>query len=148
VSQQGDIHPRQSRRIQQGQQEVVRSQQVEILLVECDDQESQWLSDAFEETGLIHVVQVVPHVKAAIAALRGPDRVSPSLIMLDIQGAGGANDFGLAQSLQALSELKGDDALRSIPVVIVTKNNVQADVLNAYSHGASSFVCKPETEAE
>jgi len=148
VSQQGDIHPRQSRRIQQGQQEVVRSQQVEILLVECDDQESQWLSDAFEETGLIHVVQVVPHVKAAIAALRGPDRVSPSLIMLDIQGAGGANDFGLAQSLEALSELKGDDALRSIPVVIVTKNNVQADVLNAYSHGASSFVCKPETEAE
>lgn len=127
---------------------MVRSQQVEILLVEGDDQESQWLSEAFEETGLIHVVQVVPHVKAAIQALRGDGRISPSLIMLDLQGADGPDDFGLAQSLEALGEFKGDDQLRSIPVVIVTKSNVQADVLNAYSHGASSFVCKPETEDE
>jgi CheY-like chemotaxis protein len=148
VSQRCDIHPWQSEESSKGLIEVVRSQQVEILLVEGDDQESQWLSDAFEETGLIHVVQVVPHVKAALKLLRGPDRVSPSLIILDIQGADGSDDFGLAQSLEALGELKGDDALRSIPVVITTSNTVQADVLNAYSHGASSFVCKPETVAE
>jgi CheY-like chemotaxis protein len=134
--------------IQRGQQEVVGSQQVEILLVEGDDQESRWLSDAFEETGLIHVVRVVPHVKAALEALRGSDRITPSLIMLDIQGAANSDNFGLAQSLEALGELKGDDELRSIPVVIVTSNNLQADVLNAYSHGASSFVCKPEIKAD
>ncbi len=127
---------------------MVGSQQVEILLVEGDGQESQWLSDAFEETGLIQIVRVVPHVKAALDALRGSDRITPSLIMLDIQRAADSDDFGLAESLEALGELKGDDDLRSIPVVIVTSNNLQADVLNAYSHGASSFVCKPESEAE
>tara|TARA_R110002072_G_scaffold302710_2_gene487803 strand:- start:423645 stop:424616 length:972 start_codon:yes stop_codon:yes gene_type:complete len=127
---------------------VVGSQQVEILLVENDDQESQWLSNAFEETGLIHVVRVVPDVAAALTILRGSDRITPSLIMLDIQRGTNAGEFGLAQSLEALAELKGDGSLRSIPVVIVTSNNLQADVLNAYSCGASSFVCKPESEAE
>ena len=127
---------------------MVGSQQVEILLVEADDRESQWLSSAFEETGLIHVVRVVPDVAAALRVLRGSDRITPSLIMLDIQGAANASDSGLAHSLEALGELKGDDELRSIPVVIVTLSNLQADVLNAYSCGASSFVCKPETEAE
>lgn len=127
---------------------MVGSQQVEILLVEGDDQESQWLSNAFAETGLIRVVRVVPDVAAALHVLRGPARITPSLIMLDIQGAANVSDFGLAHSLEALSELKSDDKLRSIPVVIVTSSNLQADVLNAYSCGASSFVCKPETEAE
>jgi len=149
VSQPGDIHPWQSEeKSSKGQQEVVGSQQVEILLVEGDDQESQWLSDAFEETGLIQVVRVVPHVKSALEALRGSDRITPSLIMLDIQRAANSDDYGLAESLEALGELKGDDDLRSIPVVIVTSNSLQADVLNAYSHGASSFVCKPKTESE
>jgi CheY-like chemotaxis protein len=127
---------------------VVESQQVEILLVESDDQEIPWLRDAFEETGLIHVVQVVPHVESVFSALRGPDRVSPSLIILNSQTDSDQDDEHLARSLAALGELKSDADLRSIPVVIVTDSNVQADVLNAYSHGASSFVCKPKTEVE
>ncbi len=127
---------------------MVESQQVEILVIESDDQETPWLGDAFEETGLIHVVQVVPHVESALAALRGPDRVSPSLIILNSQADSHQDEERLTCSLAALGELKSDTDLRSIPVVIVTDSNVQADVLNAYSHGASSFVCKPETEVE
>jgi len=127
---------------------VVGAQQVEILLVEGDDQETQWLREAFEETGLIQVVQVVPHVKAALRALRGSHRITPSLVILDIQGPETADASGLTQSLEALGELKGDPGLRSIPVVIITSSNDQADILNAYSHGASSFVCKPETVVE
>ena len=127
---------------------MVGSQQVEILLVESDDQETQWLRGAFEETGLIHVVQVVPHVQAALLALRGPARVTPSLIILDLQSGARSDEVGLARSLEALGELKSDAALRSIPVVIVTSSSDQADILNAYSHGASSFVSKPETAVD
>lgn len=127
---------------------MVASQQVEILIVENDDPETRWLQDAFEETGLIQVVRVVPHVRAALDALQGSDRITPSLIILDIQTTQRSDEVGLAQSLEALGELKSDAELRSIPVVIVTGNNQQADVLNAYSHGASSFVCKPESQAE
>jgi CheY-like chemotaxis protein len=122
---------------------VVEAQQVEILLVESDDQETPWLRDAFEETGLIHVVQLVPHVESALAVLRGPDQVSPSLIILNSQTNSSQDEEHLACSLAALGELKSDEDLRSIPVVIiVTDSNVQADVLNAYSHGASSFAYK------
>ncbi|MDA1165106.1 MAG: response regulator, partial [Planctomycetota bacterium] len=127
---------------------MVGSQQVEILLVENDDQESRWLRDAFEKTGLIHVVQVVPDGPAALQALRGTNRISPSLIMLDSPSVNGGEELGLTASLELLGELKGDSLLRPIPVVVVTGNNPQADVLNAYSHGACSFVCKPESEAD
>lgn len=51
-------------------------------------------------------------------------------------------------SLEALGELKSDVRLRSIPVVITTSSNLKADILNAYSHGASSFVCKPDCPEE
>jgi CheY-like chemotaxis protein len=131
-----------------GEPKVVRSQRVEILLVESGDQETPWLRDAFEETGLIHIVRVVPHVESALVALRGPDRVSPSLIILNSQADSSQDEEYLARALAGLGELKSDADLRSIPVVIVTDNNVQADVLNAYSHGASSFVSKPETKVE
>ena len=124
---------------------MVASQQVEILIVDNNDQETRWLQDAFEETGLIHVIQAVPHVRAALDVLRGSDRITPSLIILDIQTTGSSDEAGLAQSLEALGEFKSDAELRSIPVVIVTSNNQQADVLNAYSHGASSFLCKPDS---
>lgn len=127
---------------------MVATQQVEILIVENVNQETRWLQDAFEETGLIHVVRVVPHVRAALDALRGPNRITPSLILLDIQATERSDEAGLAESLEALGELKSDAGLRTIPVVIVTSNNQQADVLNAYSHGASSFVCKPDSPAE
>lgn len=132
----------------QGQGKVVRSQQVAILLVGHDEYESRWLCDAFEETGLIQIVQVVPHAQAALMALRNPDQLNPSLIILDTQSSDTSAPTGLAKSLEVLRELKSDAELRSIPVVIVAESVEQADLLNVYSHGASSFVCKPETLEE
>lgn len=127
---------------------MVGSQPVEILLVESGDQGAQWLYGAFEATGLVHVVRAVPDIQAAMHALRGRDPITPSLIILDLQRPGVPEESSLASSLEALGELKGDPRLRSIPVVITTSSTLQADVLNAYSHGASSFVCKPDSPEE
>lgn len=130
---------------------MVGSQQVQILIVENDDRESQWLRDSFEETGLIHVALMVPDGESALVALRGTDQtvpVEPSLILLDLCRDASCTEADLTGDLEILSELKSDETLRSIPVVIVTTSNAQADVLNAYSHGACSFVCKPNTEEE
>lgn len=132
----------------QVQNKVVTHKQIEILLVENDESESRWLCDAFEETGLIQVVQVVPDVHSALMALRGPGQITPSLILLDTESLGVSDEASLARSLETLAELKGDSELRSIPVVIVTDNTQQADILNTYNHGASSFVCKPESPKE
>lgn len=125
---------------------VVDSQQIEILLVENGEGDAQWLRTGFEKTGLINVAQVVDDGASALAFLRGlpPFEVaaSPSLILLDLCREG---DSDLSTDLEVLSELKTAEDTRSIPVVVVTNNAAQADVLNAYSQGACSFVSRPET---
>ena len=130
---------------------MVGSKQIQILLVESDEAESQWLSSAFEETGLMSVVEVASDGAAALACLRGESPYStpaePSLILIDVHGTAGLQP-ALARDLELLAELKSDATLRSIPVVVVTDSTAESDILNAYSHGACSFVSKPASVDE
>ncbi len=127
---------------------VLRS--VEILLVQSDDREGRSLRADFDATGLLSVVETVPDGTTALAALRGKAPfdapLSPSLILVDLSNGDG--DESLERDLELLSELKSDAELRAIPVVVLTSSHATADVLNAYSHGACSFVCKPESPDE
>ncbi|MDQ6963748.1 MAG: response regulator, partial [Mariprofundales bacterium] len=45
----------------------------------------------------------------------------------------------------ALLEIKGDPALRRIPVVILTTSKADEDILRTYDLGANSFIVKPVT---
>jgi CheY-like chemotaxis protein len=46
---------------------------------------------------------------------------------------------------EALAEIKGDESLRRIPVVVLTTSNDEADVLRSYNLGVNSFITKPVT---
>lgn len=124
----------------------------QILLVEGESREGQWLRDAFEATGLLEIAQVVDTTKEALASLRSEapfeTSIQPSLVLLDLCLPETPERPSLSTELELLAEMKSDDDLRVIPVVIVTNSHAEADVLNAYSHGACSFVCKPESESE
>ncbi len=128
---------------------MVDSQQIQILLVASNDHGAHWLRSGFEKTGLINVAQVVPDGPSALEWLRGLSPLatapSPSLILLDLCREG---DADLSTDLEVLAELKSDEAIRSIPVVVVTNSTAQSDILNAYSQGACSFVSRPESIKE
>jgi two-component system, response regulator len=49
---------------------------------------------------------------------------------------------------EALAEIKADDSLRLIPVVVLTTSNDEVDVQNAYDLGASSYITKPVTHTQ
>ena len=49
----------------------------------------------------------------------------------------------MTAELELLGELKSDPVLRSIPVIVLTESSDEADILNAYSSGACSFISKP-----
>lgn len=123
---------------------------VEILLVQSDDAAGRSLREDFDAIGLLSVVETVPDGESALAALRGrfpfAATVNPSLILVDLSGDD--RDESLAENLELLSEFKSDPQLRSIPVVVLTNSHATADALNAYSHGACSFVCKPDSPVE
>jgi len=46
---------------------------------------------------------------------------------------------------EVLQRIKGDPALRSIPVVVLTTSKAEEDVLRSYDLGANSFITKPVT---
>lgn len=131
----------------QGIRIVVGARQVEILLVgNCgDDVES--LRSSFDRTGVINALHTASDAASALATLRGQPtsgerHISPSLILLDLSSPN-VGQPTVAAELELLSELKSDPDLRSIPVIVVTESSDQADILNAYSSGACSFVSKP-----
>lgn len=123
---------------------------VEILLVQRDDESGQSLRTDFDATGLLSIVQTVPTPESALAYLRSlsqdPSATLPALILVDLECSD--SDPHLAPELELLAELKSDSELRVIPVVVLTQSHVTADVLNAYSSGACSFVCKPDSPLE
>ena len=48
---------------------------------------------------------------------------------------------------EVLSEIKSDDSLCEIPVVVLTTSTDAEDVSRCYCAGASSFIAKPVTRA-
>lgn len=60
----------------------------------------------------------------------------PGIILLDLNLPG-------TDGREVLAELKADDALRSIPVVILTTSTDERDVTRCYSAGANSYIKKP-----
>lgn len=60
----------------------------------------------------------------------------PDLVLLDL-------NMPRKDGREVLAEMKGDPALKSIPVVVLTTSDVRRDVETSYRSGANSFVTKP-----
>ena len=67
---------------------------------------------------------------------RGASAWEPDLILLDL-------NLPRKDGREVLSEVKNDDDLRRIPVVVLTTSESQEDVLGSYSLHANAYVTKP-----
>ncbi len=72
--------------------------------------------------------------EAGLALLRC-EKIRPALILLDLKmpGMGG---------LDALRQMRSDERLRDIPVIVVTTSALESDEKEAYAAGADSFINK------
>jgi len=64
------------------------------------------------------------------------DAPRPSLVLLDL-------NLPRTDGREALRAIKGDPALRAIPVVVFTTSNAAEDIALCYAIGANAFVRKP-----
>jgi CheY-like chemotaxis protein len=111
---------------------------VDILLVE-DDAGDVWLTkDAFAHHRVRNPLHVVADgVNALRFVRRQPpfqDAPRPGLILLDL-------DLPLLDGREVLAELRADETLRDIPVVVLT-TSIEEDIVRGVTH-ANTYVTKP-----
>ncbi|OGF55920.1 MAG: hypothetical protein A2Z21_00745 [Candidatus Fraserbacteria bacterium RBG_16_55_9] len=70
-----------------------------------------------------------------------PDAARPDLILLDLK-------LPKVNGHEVLAEIKADDRLRRIPVIVLTVSEREEDMVKAYNSGASGYITKPPSSAE
>ena len=85
-------------------------------------------------------MQVAYDGEAAMEILRREgeysDAPSPDLILLDL-------NLPKKDGREVLREIKGDESLKCIPVVILTTSNAEEDLIETYKMNANCYITKP-----
>ncbi len=119
-----------------------------ILLADDDEEDRELARDALQDSRLANEMRFAVDGQDLLDYLRlegrwaGPDvdAPRPGIILLDL-------NMPRKDGREALAELKADEALKRIPVVVLTTSNDETDVLSTYNLGVSSFITKPVTFA-
>lgn len=116
---------------------------ITILLVEDNEDHAELVRRNFAEH---HVANKIRHVKDGEDALdylfrRGryadkADSPTPHLILLDLR-------LPKIDGIDVLKEIKAADALKNIPVVVLTSSQAEQDIAKAYANYANSYLVKP-----
>lgn len=117
---------------------------IEILLVEDSDTDALFAGEAFAESRIAHQLHVVEDGVKAITFLRreAPYAAAPRphLILLDL-------NLPKKNGFEVLAEIKADEDLRVIPVIVLTTSSADGDVLKSYQLHANAYLTKPVSVA-
>jgi CheY-like chemotaxis protein len=105
-----------------------------ILLVEDSAPDAMLIRQALREAGLEAHVEVAADGELALARLRDGD--APDLVLLDL-------NLPRKDGRAVLAEMRADEAMSGIPVIVLTTSSAPHDVRYCYEHGANSYVRKP-----
>jgi CheY-like chemotaxis protein len=115
-----------------------------ILLADDDEEDRELARDALQDSRLANEMKFVTDGQDLLDYLRHEGRWSeadsprPGIILLDL-------NMPKKDGREALQEIKADDSLRRIPVVVLTTSRDEADVFATYDLGVNSFITKPVT---
>jgi len=113
---------------------------IEILLVEDNPGDVRLTLEALKEGKVRNNLNVVSDGVEALAFLRHQGEYSqaprPDLILLDL-------NLPKKDGREVLGEIKGDEAFRRIPVVVLTTSRAEEDILKSYDLYANCYVTKP-----
>ena len=113
------------------------SNPIEILLVEDNPGDVRLIKEVFKDAKIYNTMKVAYDGEAAMEILRNDGNTSfPDLILLDL-------NLPKKDGREVLREIKGDDYLKCIPVVILTTSNAEEDLIETYKMNANCYITKP-----
>jgi CheY-like chemotaxis protein len=115
-------------------------QAVDVLLVEDDPGDVLMTREAFEHFRIPNNLHVVGDGEQALQFVRRTGEFAgvprPGLILLDL-------NLPRRNGLEVLAELKSDEDLLRIPVVVLTTSQADEDILRSYALHANAYISKP-----
>jgi CheY-like chemotaxis protein len=111
---------------------------IEILLVEDNPADVRLTMEALKDTRVANRLHVARDGVEAITMLKDDTGTvpRPDLILLDL-------NLPRKDGREVLREIKQDDRLRHIPVVILTTSQAEQDIVQSYRLRANAFITKP-----
>ena len=113
-----------------------------ILMVEDDPRDVELTLTALEDYKLANEVVVCRDGQEALDYLFGRGKFSgranenPAVILLDLK-------LPKVDGLEVLEQIKSDERLRLIPVVMLTSSHEEKDMMRSYKLGVNAYVVKP-----
>lgn len=113
-----------------------------ILLAEDDEKDIDLTLAALAEINIANKIDVVRDGEEALdylfkrARYANRENGNPVVVMLDLK-------MPKVDGLEVLKQIKGDDKLRKIPVVILTSSIMESDLITSYELGVNAYVVKP-----
>lgn len=113
---------------------------LEVLLVEDNPGDIRLIVETLNEGRRAHNISVVKDGEEAISYLRKlggyAGARTPDFILLDLK-------LPKKDGIEVLKEIKGDQNLKMIPVIVLTSSSSENDIIEAYSNNANCYVTKP-----
>ena len=113
-----------------------------ILMVEDDNNDVDMTMTALEEYNLANEVVVTRDGEEALDYLfcrgryKGRTNENPAVLLLDLK-------LPKIDGLEVLRQVKSDDTLKMIPVVVLTSSHEEKDMVASYQLGVKAYVVKP-----
>ena len=113
---------------------------IEILHVEDSPDDVELTQEGLKEGRVQHHLTSVPDGVEALAFLRKQgkyvDAPEPDIILLDL-------NLPKKDGREVLAEIKTDDKLKHIPVVVLTTSQAEQDIKKSYQLHANCYITKP-----
>jgi chemotaxis family two-component system response regulator Rcp1 len=113
---------------------------LEVLLVEDSPGDVRLTKEAFEAANVAVHLNVATDGVEAMAFLRREgihaNAPRPDLTLLDL-------NMPRMDGRQVLAEIKKDEKLKTLPIVILTTSDSEGDIVKSYQLHANCYLCKP-----
>lgn len=119
----------------------------QVLLVDDSVDDAELAINVLSDYGPVEMITVVNDGAAAVdylqcrGAFAGRTTGNPALILLDVK-------MPKVDGLELLHDIKTDEKLKTIPVVMLTSSREERDIVNSYRLGSNGYVVKPMVFSE
>lgn len=114
----------------------MNSNQIHLLLADDDEDDRLFFQDALDELSLVDSFKAVHNGEQLMQLLLNKDSQLPSLIFLDL-------NMPRKNGLECLTEIKSNERLKLLPVVVYSTSFDMEIVNLLYKNGARYYIRKP-----